>query len=356
MTNDNHNTKDRDKGALAEECLRQYFIECGLYVLRAIKIQSAASDMTDIDLWLCGKSTPFLRTRINVDVKNKKTPQAAERIIWTKGIQKSLKLDACIVATTDTNPNIRDFANRHEVILLDGAMLTLIVSYFEIDNRRLSEEEFFPLLADRSDIKRRNWVDRLTIAKSRMIDTLDFNGSIRLLDDAGFFLSQIFESPKDREQLLRYFYFTASLFLISIDFSVHDHAFHQPKDVLSILAGGLMYGDAGHEGFNQRIELAANLASLAIGKRISGANIGDELSRRIQSEGVNKIAEFCSRADFLKDTFSVARSLEAAAFRREFVRPDQLDSQSRSFLSVFLDYKNINRKVFFESFSGTLGS
>jgi hypothetical protein len=65
--------------------------------------------VTDVDIWLYSRPSPLTRERANVDIKRKKTPQALERIFWAKGLQQVLSLERCVVATTDTRPDVREF-------------------------------------------------------------------------------------------------------------------------------------------------------------------------------------------------------------------------------------------------------
>ena len=111
------------KGPAAEEALRNYFLSIGYFVARGCKFGFQGFDVTDVDLWLYGRTSPLSRERANVDIKNKKTPQALERIFWAKGLQATLGFDACIVATTDTRPDVRDFGLQHQVKVLDGRFL-----------------------------------------------------------------------------------------------------------------------------------------------------------------------------------------------------------------------------------------
>ena len=115
------------KGSIAEEALRQYFLSLGFFVVRSIPFKYKSFDITDIDLLLYSRKNTISRERINVDIKCKKTPQAIERIFWTKGLQEVLGLDNCIVATTDKRPATREFGSLHNVLVLDGNFLTILL-------------------------------------------------------------------------------------------------------------------------------------------------------------------------------------------------------------------------------------
>ncbi|WP_206206140.1 hypothetical protein, partial [Pseudomonas viridiflava] len=66
------------KGPAAEEAIRNYFLSIGYFVVRGCAFKYNQFDVTDIDLFLYGKSSAFSRERLNADIKNKKTPQALE--------------------------------------------------------------------------------------------------------------------------------------------------------------------------------------------------------------------------------------------------------------------------------------
>ena len=108
------------KGNKAEESLRLYFLDAGYYVVRGVPYKYKNFDITDIDLFLYGRASALSRERNIVDIKNKKTPQAVERIFWTKGLQKSLNMDHAIVATTETNSAVLTYGKENDVIVLDG--------------------------------------------------------------------------------------------------------------------------------------------------------------------------------------------------------------------------------------------
>jgi hypothetical protein len=109
------------KGARAEETLRNYFLSMGYFVVRGCKFRYRGFDVTDVDLWLYGRSSALLRERINVDIKNKKTPQALERIFWAKGLQSVLGLDACVVATASNTAPLEPSPKRRWTVSVISA-------------------------------------------------------------------------------------------------------------------------------------------------------------------------------------------------------------------------------------------
>src|SRR5690606_35267267 len=117
------------------------------------------------------------RQRINVDIKNKKSPQAFERILWANGLRELLNFDSCIVATTDQRPVVHKFAQLHKTIVLDGAFLSKMRS--NSYPNRLSEEELTFKFAKHKSYKtfgNKDWRYIYEESKSRLLTEQDFAG------------------------------------------------------------------------------------------------------------------------------------------------------------------------------------
>ncbi len=96
--------KKVNKGEVMEELLRDYFMQAGYYVVRGVPFVYEGFDITDIDLWLYSRTSSISREITIVDIKNKKTPQAIERIFWTKGLAEAVGAGNAIVASTEKDP------------------------------------------------------------------------------------------------------------------------------------------------------------------------------------------------------------------------------------------------------------
>jgi Restriction endonuclease len=131
-----------DKGGQAEEVLRSYFLSQGYYVVRGVPFPYQGFDVTDIDLWLYLRPSSLTRERCCVDIKRKKTPQALERVFWTKGLREVLGMDRAIVVTTDNRPAVRNFGAANEVTVLHGEFLQRLVRAANRFPQRISEEAF----------------------------------------------------------------------------------------------------------------------------------------------------------------------------------------------------------------------
>ena len=179
------------KGELMEELLRNYFLSLGYYVARGVKFKYENTYLTDIDLFLYNRSSSLTRHRINVDIKNKKSPQALERIIWTNGLMRILDFDSCIVATTDCRPLVHSFAQAHNTTILDGAFLSKLKASPQIN--RLSEDELTSELAKLKSYKtfsNKDWRFIYESSKSKLLSELDFSGFNSELTYLAYFIEK----------------------------------------------------------------------------------------------------------------------------------------------------------------------
>ena len=179
------------KGELMEELLRNYFITSGYYVVRGVKFKYEGFDITDVDLYLYGRSSSITRQRINVDIKNKKTPQAFERILWANGLMKLLNFNSCIVATTDQKSVIQNFGQMHNTIILDGAFLAKLRANTFPD--RLTEEDLLSKLSNHKGDKTYNnkdWKFIYETSKSKLLTEQDFSGFNSTLSTLVYFIEK----------------------------------------------------------------------------------------------------------------------------------------------------------------------
>ncbi|AMO54948.1 hypothetical protein [Endozoicomonas montiporae] len=241
-------TKKLSKGHEMEELLRSYFLQAGYYVMRGVPFQYEGFDVTDIDLWLYSRTSSVARNISIVDVKNKKTPQAIERIFWTKGLSEAINADNAIVATTERKPEVKDFGNKLDVLVLDGLFLSKLSkseSHFE---RRLSDEEFIELVQS-YDLGKLDgdWKGKILACKSLLSNGLSFDTCNQWLNISKFFAEQVLTKPSRMETALRCFYFSLSLVAIGIDFILKELSFLDQQERIERLSEGFTYGSRGKE-------------------------------------------------------------------------------------------------------------
>jgi hypothetical protein len=333
------------KGPAAEEALRNYFLSIGYFVVRGCKFRYSRFDVTDVDLWLYGKSSALHRERINVDIKNKKTPQALERIFWAKGLQSVLGLDGCIVATTDSRPDVRAFGLEHGVTVLDGAFLGRLVKSGRSHQERLTEEALLGEL-DRESLGKLggDWRGRYESGKSRILDALSFDGCNAWLDDINYYVEQSIQAAGQPTAGWRLVYLSLANFLISVDFILREHIASDHDQRRQLLESGFRYGSAG-QAYTEKV---GRLAAALVVSVVSQSGIGDEVQRALaeQAESVRAdvLAEHLSKGVTPSLLFDQARELEALAFQASPPSPAMLSVNAKGLLGVMADFFGLDRK------------
>ena len=333
------------KGPAAEEALRNYFLSIGYFVTRGCKFGFQGFDVTDVDLWLYGRTSPLSRERANVDIKNKKTPQALERIFWAKGLQATLGFDACIVATTDTRPDVRDFGLQHQVKVLDGRFLGRLTKSGRIQMERIAEEQFVAEIEQASMGRLGgDWKGRYEASKSRALDGLTFDGCNAWIEDVGFFLNEVASGTPNGSPAWRMLYVSMAYFLVAVDFILREHLTAEQEQRRTLLDNGFRYGSAG-KPFTEKV---GRLAAALVGSVVSQPGIAETLERELneQAAGIRAelLADFFSKAAVHSAMFDMARELEASAFSEKVEAPSLKSTTVQSVLGVFADFFGIDRK------------
>lgn len=333
------------KGPAAEEALRNYFLSIGYFVIRGSKFRFNRFDVTDIDLWLYGRSSALSRERLNVDIKNKKTPQALERIFWAKGLQSVLDLDGCIVATNDIRPDVREFGLQHHVKVLDGRFMGRLTRSGRSHLQRITEEQLFDQIEQASLGKLGgDWKGRYEASKSRVLSTLTFDGCNAWLDDIGYFLGQLQSSLSITSPAWRMIYISCAHFLVSVDFILREHVSVEQEQRRVLLDNGFRYGVAG-KLFTEKVgRMAAALVGSVVSQPGFAVTIERELSEQAAGVKAEILAEYFSKGTTLSGLFEAARELEAAAFGIQVQTPSSLTSAAQSLFGVLADFYGMDRK------------
>ncbi|ELD3229949.1 TPA: hypothetical protein ACK0K3_003199 [Enterobacter hormaechei] len=338
---------DLKKGERAEELLRKYFLSIGYYVLRAVEFKYHGFDITDIDLWLYSRPSPISRERTNVDIKMKKQPQALERVLWTKGLQKVLNLEKCIVATTDKRPDVTEFGIEHDVLILDGNFLSKLTSTERYDDKRISEEEFENILTllDSSSYGG-NWKQRYRKSKAVLITKLNFDGVNHLLDDIQYYLERVATSENESYgPICRALYSSISMLLILLDYSIKDIIFKEHEERVKMISEGIRYGIDGKDQAKKLLSMATTLISSFVGSApIDNTAITAEVENQFKSIPAEIIGNHFSTTQSMKNMFHLAIAFEGLAFGKETVRTIDLEFEMKSILGVLCDFNSIDRK------------
>lgn len=340
--------KNVSKGFTMEESLREYFLVSGYYVVRGVPLRHKGEDVTDVDLWLYSRLSSVTRMTGVVDIKNKKSPQAFERLLWIKGVQKLMGADQAIVATTDNRPQVSSLGKELDVLVLDGNFLSKISKTENVSASRISDEELFDLL-DAYELCKQDgdWKGKLTAAKEQLSNGLSFSSCNAWLYHIQFFCQEVVVKPSQASLALRCVNFILSLFLIGVDCMLRDLSFLSKDRREELLLDGFRFGDSGGEGTKKILN-----ASIDLIKRYTTDM--ESIARRVESSAMKEyqdlnvgvLAQYLSRSDIGSGLFKVAKEFETLAFSRNAITMEALSVEAQSMLFCLLDYFDQDRAEF----------
>ncbi|WP_305404469.1 hypothetical protein [Photobacterium leiognathi] len=336
------------KGLEMEELIRSYLLNAGYYVIRGVPYEYQGSDVTDIDLWLYSRASVLSREISIIDVKNKKTPQALERIFWVRGLQEAIGADRALIATTDRRDEVKSFGKRLDVTVLDGEFLSKLSKSHKDTERRYSEEELVALI-NKYEYQKIDgqWQYRLNKCKSLVIEGLNFSSAIQWLSHAKFFAEQVITKSSHQEISSRCFYLLCSYIALGVDYMLKECSFLSIEERKRVLTEGFTYGDGGINNLQQTLNITSDLIKTYIDNSTSINNqIQHSVYKEIEHLEASSLGDFFSRVDVGKKLFTVAIELEASAMARNFKPQLDLTIETRAFLGCLLDYLGINRKEF----------
>lgn len=340
------------KGYRAEELVRGYFLRAGFFVLRGIKLRHEGAVLSDIDVWIYERSATLARRRMIIDVKDKGKPQAAERFFFIKGLASVLAVEGAGVATSENRPALRELAQKHGLLWIDGSDLQRLKSSEALaELGRLSEEDFY-LAAGRVDKERNNgnlYVKKVDDLKSAVANRFGPSCANLALETFSFFAREVVISHPGSaaaEVAVRLSYFAASIAAAALDFASADVALRPSTERVRYLAGAIRFGSdiAGTvhklEWAKQAIrDFLPNGAALAqaVHTRLN------EAADAVPAEDLAVIAAHLSKGSEL---FNIARSLENQAYAEPLVGFDHLDASAKTFLGALLDFAGMSRAGF----------
>ncbi len=349
------------KGIQLEELLRNYFWQAGYFVVRGLPFRLEGDDVTDIDLWMYERPAAATRRRIIVDVKNKKSPKAAERIIWASGLQAALRVDSAIVATTDRRPSSRRLAKALRVSLFDGDAINKLAHSELARPSQLSSEEM-ERAVKKIDSARRSaeWRQTIFEARSSLLSGIGIQSANQNLVACGFFADQAITAYRGSDTAataVRLFYQCAAMAAISLDYVLSDLAFRSHDERRASIISGIRFGHTEPAGSTPPSVRAAvalarqyaeNGASIAKQIEYGFATDADRIPAEIISDHVVKIGA----SDTL---FNIAREVERASGKPSLPAFDALSVDAKSLIGVFLDFNQVAREAFAEAWKPSDG-
>ena len=337
---------DLAKGEMAEEALRAYFLTLGYFAVRSVPFNYQGYNVTDVDLWLYMKPSPLSRERVCVDVKRKKTPQAMERVFWTKGLREVLRVDRAVVVTTDNRTETREFGAQHGVTVLHGEFLQRLINKFGKTSTRIVEEQLIndlkvPCILDANIV----WPHFHKKAKETLLIGLNFNGCNELLKNIRFLIEEYLSSNKTSIPAIRLLYALTSYFLIVVDYSTRLIA-HLDADSRKIsLAEGFRYGEAGRHRTDEIIDTALQLlVDTSSADLFSRTKIKAEVEHQLSEYPAETLAEHFSKTEMLNHVFNLGRLFEDFAYGLHLTKPDQCPPEMKAILGLLCDFLKIDRK------------
>jgi hypothetical protein len=333
------------KGFKMEERLRAYFLDQGFYVVRGVPYWDKGIEITDIDLWLYGRSSPMHRDISVVDVKNKREPKAVERLLWVKGLSMSIGADHPILATSDKRAEIESLGEKNGVLVLGGDFMQRISKYDSWLESRLSDEELHEII-DQNTLGKLAGDLKGALVKSRglLAGEITFDKCNMLLSVAKFYLGHILTNVQAREVALRCFYYVLSLFSLVLDYLMKDLSFIEIGERKKKLIEGFLYGEGGRRDVEFMLSNAIKLMEQQNASDVlTLSKAKSEVLGAMDDDSYVMLGEYFSRGNVSNKLFSLSKELEAMSMAREFFDHKNSSVELRSLIAVLIDFWGIPR-------------
>lgn len=338
------------KGAAAEEILRNYFAERGYYVVRGIEIKYAGKSITDIDLWLYSRSSAMSREVTNVDIKNKKRPTVAERILWAKGVATIFNFNRCIVVSSGKNDTTKDFGKSHDIQVISGDFINKYATSKEFQNRipRISEDDIIAMFKQEHFLTHKEtFLACLQKSKQLLVNDLNFYGCNQHITTIEALLRNIIISNK-LEPNLRLLYLVISYFLITLDYISKDITFMEKEERERALLEGLNFGEGGAQRVEEILTMATAFATNALTtpSLFPADETKIEIQRQIE-QFPKHLSTFFSNREILTKLFEYANEFNRFGYLYQLPAIATLPPECKAIVGVLCDFFNINRNQIF---------
>ncbi|WP_171034167.1 restriction endonuclease [Lichenicoccus roseus] len=327
-----------------EELARAFFARQGFLAIRSVSIQFEDEEVTDVDVWLYGRQGGGVRTRALIDVKDKKSPKAFERIMWARGMQLALGADRAIVTTTDTSSKVTRFAQQQKVALLTGAFLRRW-SGGDVLHDRLSLEEFISNIQTYESHKQDgDWIRQIASAKSAVVSLAPYPAFNKAIGSFRFFAERAQTRPQHRELAVRGAFLSAALASMALDAALEKLAFEEAPVRHKLLHAGITFGDAGDNRVKSSIETVLAVISKGVKNgRALARQTSDALDQMFSNVRAEIVADFFAAEKNAALLFPVARELEARSHMRRRSDLMALSIEAKAVVGVFADYIGAKR-------------
>jgi hypothetical protein len=339
------------KGLKTEELVRAYFLRAGFFVLRSVRLKIGGDDLTDVDLWVYERSATLARRRIVLDIKDKRVPQAAERLFFVLGLAQIAQVEGAGVVTSDPRPGLRDLARRNGVLWIDGADLQRLKESADLlIPDRLSEESLLSAIGEVDHARgSRFFRDNFDAMKSAVAHKFGAaSANVALNGFQAVAQEAVAAHPTSAAALVagRLTFLAAALAAAALDFASAEIALRPNAERLRHLVEAIRYGDDAAGTLKQLRWAEAAIREYAP----NGAGVAQVVHERftqglsaVPAEALAEVAAPLTKTDAL---FEIARTLEALAFKRDVPSFDHLPPNAKPFLGAVLDFSGVSRSAF----------
>ena len=340
--------KNSQKGSRTEELLASYFRKSGYFVVRGVPFNYMGYSVTDIDLWLYLRSSSVSREIAIVDIKKKRTPQAIERIFWTKGLQTAIDANKAIVATKDSREEVMMFGKKLGVTVLGGRFLNKLEKLDSTKEERLSEEELQHIVNNSTFGKiDGDWKGRLLQSKEQLSGGLSFDSINYWLEQGRFFAEQVIARPTNRELALRVLFRIIAFFTIGIDYVLKDLSFKEHSEKELALKSGFTYGNEGRSIIEDKINQSMKLLQQFGGISSSEAGtIKSQVDKAFLTLPTGILGEFFANVNVARSLVDIARELDFASMSIAGPLSYNYSQLTRGLIGCLLDFWGIGRNQF----------
>ncbi len=340
------NDGDLDKGGIAEEALRRYFINLGSFVVRGVPLREGGELVSDIDLWIYTRVSAYARQISIVDIKNKKRARGFERILWVRGLQAAVEADEAIIATSDNRESLTPFANRLGVRVLTSQPLRAITSRYTDYDDRISSEEVYNLWRKTKIGGGEAIQSRIELSLSRLAQPISFAALNTWLDDAVMYLGSALEIEPSPGPYSRAAYFSMALAAVAADYLGRELAFAEVEARRSRFEQGLLFGGSQASLGRDMFEFTeAAVTEFLDPTGSSASTIRKGLEDKINTLPVGGLVDFFVRPSAGKELLDGAIALEAAAFSRNVPYPRDLKTGAKAIIGAVSDYGKLSRSA-----------
>ncbi|MDR2123914.1 MAG: hypothetical protein LBP38_02890 [Desulfovibrio sp.] len=344
------------KGYLMEEILRTYFRRLDYFVVRGVPVYYKDFSITDIDIFAYKRNSPISKQITIVDAKNKKTPQALERIFWVYGLKSVIGATSAIVATTDKRKEVIEYGKKLDILVFDGNFIDRLKNKYLPEADRFSEDDFFSEF-DRYKLGKLDgdWRGRFVKSKACLAVGLNFDSCNTLLEQAHFFACKVLTHKIECDIAARCFYLVCAYISICIDYILKDLSFLEHHERYARLIEGLAYGTKGEAGTKKMLNMATDMVkSYVPDGNLIIRQIKLDIDKNINQLHVNILAEFFANQEVMSQLFQIAIEFESLAMRTIFTSHNSGSSSVKGLVGCLLDFWKIDRKKFSEATNSIL--